>query len=829
MNIESKVWQRRKSNHQTVQLLAENLGLSRVTAQIMANRGLVTLEEAKLFLEPQLKDLHDPLMLKGMLEAIERIHKAIQNQENIWVYGDYDVDGITSISVVLKTFEALGYPIQYYIPNRLEEGYGIGKTGLDRIAEKGGQLIISVDCGITAVNEVEYAKSLGLDFIISDHHECQSQIPDAVAVINPKQHDCSYPYDMLAGVGVAFKLCQALIPDMDKRELLFKELLSIVALGTVADIAPVNGENRILVKHGIDSMKDAYNVGLRKLIEASGIKNKKITTGHIGFRLGPRINATGRVGEPGLGVELLMTSNPQEAEKIAKELSDLNDERQEIERLILGEAIELIESDASYKEDRVLVVAKEGWHTGIVGIVASKICERYYKPVILLRIEDGIAKGSARSIPEFSIFTGLQKASVHLEGFGGHELAAGMSLKADNIKLLRQAINAYAETVLTEFDMIPKIKVDTELESKDVNYQLLDDIEKMEPFGIGNPKPVFAYNHMILDQKRTMGKNREHIKLMTHDGNRVFESVGFHMDMPEGLQSGSIIDLAFQVDRNEFNGVTSLQFLLKDYRIKRQSLPDDNRYIATYFDTLSESLRQSLENQEGSNTFFIDFRNKGNKDKIVNNLVDEDRKTLLLVHSSSGLLEVLRLALDFGHQHWFDQIAFNYLTGTLVTNVSILVNPVYNALELDLFDQVILYDTPYSQNHFEFLTNRCKNLTVLYNRNDDLNMQKMIHKVIPDRNDLANLYVSIKNKSFKVDAYSDTEHLMLKPQQEIGLSVLETLKLIKKSANDEALLYEVVPQGNKKINLFDTEIYTAVQNIKKQYDAFMLVAQNKHF
>ena len=825
MNIESKIWRRRNPDAAIVNTLSEDLGITRISSQILANRGLKTTEDAERFLNPNIEDLHDSFLLKGMTEAVERIHTAIKRKESIWIYGDYDVDGITSISVMLKTFSALGYPVKHYIPNRLIEGYGISQTGVDFIHNAGGGLIISVDCGITANKEVDYAKGLGIDFIISDHHECQEDVPEAIAVINPKQKDCKYPFDMLAGVGVAFKLCQAIYPDLMEQAELLQELLNITALGTVADIAPVNGENRILVKHGMKNMSNTPNIGLLKLIEASGIKGKKMTTGHIGFRLGPRINATGRVGEPGLGVDLFMTNSATEAERISTQLGELNDERQQIERDILAEAIELIESDPSYLDDRVLVVAKEGWHTGIVGIVASKICERYYKPVILLRIEEGIAKGSARSIPEFSIFDGLAYSKSFLEGFGGHELAAGMSLKADQVQNLRESINQYAQDHLTEFDLIPKIKLDSSLESKDVNYQLLDDIEKMEPFGIGNAKPVFAYHNLILDQKRTMGKNKEHIKLITHDGNRVFESVGFYMDMPANLNVGTRVDLAFQVDRNEFNGVTSLQFLLKDYRLKDNAISQQTSYIHKYYDSLVHALKDDLPETENPLPIFIDFRNQLGKEKIVNNLVDEDRHSLILIHTAEGMLDIMRLALDYNRPDWLEGMKYNICPEHKNTNPVILINPEYSSLPDDMYDQIIVYDIPYSKNHFNYLMNLCKNTTVLYNKNDDHNMATTLNNTIPDRNDLANIYKAIKLQTFASE-FSDEKVLMnMKPKRDMGLYVLETLDLI--MLNETTKAYEIVPQGNKKTDLFNTDVYSKIQNIKYKYESFQKDAHQK--
>lgn len=369
------------------------VGISPEISQILKNRDIITEKDAEIFMNPSLDYLRDPFLMKDMQKGVDRIKKAIEKKERIFIYGDYDVDGVSSTSILVLYFKSIGYDVKYYIPNRLKEGYGISIEALEKINEIGCDLLISVDCGITSAKEVEFAKTLGMDVIITDHHECQDEIPDAIAVINPKQEDCTYPYDFLCGCGVAFKLIQALTPPEVFRESMY-DYLEIVTLATICDIVPLKDENRIIVKNGLKMMKDGRNIGLKELIKVCGIDTHQLKSSHIGYSVGPRINASGRLGYSYLGVELFTADSPEQAKEIAMDLEEKNSERQLIESKMYSEAEAIIASNQSYEDDKVLVVANEGWQHGIIGIVASKLTEKYYKPTILLTIEEGMATGS---------------------------------------------------------------------------------------------------------------------------------------------------------------------------------------------------------------------------------------------------------------------------------------------------------------------------------------------------------------------------------------------------------------------------------------------------
>ncbi|MGL6107941.1 single-stranded-DNA-specific exonuclease RecJ, partial [Romboutsia sp.] len=462
--------------------LSEKLKISPEISQILKNRGINSEKDSEIFMNPSLEYLRDPFLMKDMGKAVDRIKLAIENNEKIWIYGDYDVDGVSSTAILCIYFDSINYPVQFYIPNRLEEGYGINEDAIKYIHSQDANLIITVDCGITSVKEVDLANELGINVIITDHHECQSEIPKAYAVINQKQEDCHYPFDMLCGCGVAFKLIQALTPEEEFKTTLY-DYLEIVTLATICDIVPLVDENRIIVKNGLKLMSQGQNIGLRELIKVCGVESDKIGSSHIGFSIGPRINASGRLGYSSLGVELFTTKDVSKAKEIANLLEEKNNERQMIEGKMYQEAEAIIEANEKYKTDKVLVIANEGWQHGIIGIVASKLTEKYYKPTILLTIEDGEATGSARSIKGFSIFDALVKCKDLLNKFGGHDQAAGLGLDADKVKLLDEEVNKIANYNLNEEDLIENINVEFELNEDVVNLNLVEELHKLEPFG----------------------------------------------------------------------------------------------------------------------------------------------------------------------------------------------------------------------------------------------------------------------------------------------------------------------------------------------------------
>ncbi len=559
------IYMHKEHKPEDVKNLTDTYSVAPVISTILLNRGIT---EPQNFITPTEDALIDPFLMTGMERATERILSAIEKNEKIAIYGDYDVDGITSTAIMVKFLRSHKADVMYYIPDRHEEGYGINTDAIDKIKSQGVTLLITVDCGITAVKEIAYAKSLGIETIITDHHECKDETPDAYCLLNPKQSDCEYPFKKLAGVGVAFKLLQALTIKMHfhMRELI-DEYIDLVAIGTIADVMPLVGENRIIVKRGLELLKYTVNRGIRALADVADINLSNVQTGTIGFMLAPRINAAGRMGDPSCAVELLLASDDMTAKRYAEILDDKNKERQEIEISILEDALNIIESTPSIKDDFVIVLSHEGWHHGIIGIVASKISERFNKPCILISTDEQNGKGSGRSIRSFNLFKALENSGHLMQKFGGHDLAAGLSIKPENIDAFRKEINTYAKACLTEEDFMPILYIDSELPPPYINMNTAEKLAILEPYGMGNACPLFYVKELRISQIRPLSDGK-HLKLILSSGDYTIESVGFNMgEFLEILNVGDVIDIAFSIDINIYRGTRQLQVLLKDIKI----------------------------------------------------------------------------------------------------------------------------------------------------------------------------------------------------------------------------------------------------------------------
>ncbi len=549
--------------------LAKSLGLPALAARVLVARGVIDPDEAALFLRPPLAQLGDPFALKGMEAAVARVGAALERGEKIFIWGDYDVDGISATAILFLTFAELGRPAEYYIPHRVNEGYGLKAQGLEQIAADGAQLVITVDCGTTAVEEARRACELGLDLIVTDHHEPGAELPECVAVINPRQPGCGYPCKHLAGAGVAFKLAHALLKRFHKDEARAREflrsLLDLVALGTVADIVPLTGENRAIVTAGLERMRSAPRVGIAALAAEARLEPAKIDSGSIGFVLGPRLNAAGRTEHAIFGVELLLTEDKKKARELAAQLNGFNENRRTIESSIVREALELLEGPM---EDHVIVVAQDGWHHGVLGIVASRIQSRYFRPVIVLGIEGAEARGSGRSIPGFDLHGALTCCGEHLERFGGHVMAAGMSLTAAKIDGFREAINRHAAEILTEEMMRPLIEIDAVAEVEELTAAGVQALDLLAPFGLENPKPLVAIEELCLIEPPRIMKER-HMKLTLAGGNgRTFAAVGWGMSRRAAeLEPGMKLRVAGSPFLNTWNGRTSVEVEMKDFQV----------------------------------------------------------------------------------------------------------------------------------------------------------------------------------------------------------------------------------------------------------------------
>lgn len=555
-----KKWQYYEQDKDIVNKIAEEHGISTLLAKILVNRGIIDSKQIKVFLEPQRHDFHNPFDMLDMEMAVNRIIEAINNKEKTIIYGDYDVDGITSITVLKKFLNERGLDVDYYIPNRLEEGYGLNKEAIEEIAKKGYKLMITVDCGISGVEEVELANSLGIETIITDHHEQLDVLPNAYAIINPKRRDNTYPFRGLAGVGVVFKVIQAISMKLNLDEKEYLKYLDIVCIGTISDIVPLVDENRVIAKLGLMLVKCTKNVGLKELIEESGYKT--IDSGMVSFGIAPRINACGRMGKQEEALELFLTDNPEKAKTITKRLNEYNIQRQETEKQIFEQAISELEKE-NLEEKSSIVLAGENWHHGVIGIVASRITEKFFKPTILICIEDDIGKGSGRSVPGFDLHEALAQSSKYLEKYGGHEMAVGLSLKKENIQEFKNHFEEYAKSKGVK-DIVPIINVDSEITKKDINKATVEQIKLLEPFGEQNKQPLLIYKNLKIASIRALSEGK-HLKLMLKDENEIINAIGFNLgELSEEYLIGDKVDVVGTLEINAYNGQEQIQINLKD-------------------------------------------------------------------------------------------------------------------------------------------------------------------------------------------------------------------------------------------------------------------------
>ncbi|GHH97147.1 single-stranded-DNA-specific exonuclease RecJ [Neobacillus kokaensis] len=599
-------WVVRDSDHQLVEKLVNELNISPLVASLLVNRGFESASSARFFLFGK-DEFHDPYLLKGMDVAVNRIQAAIKNNEPILIYGDYDADGVSSTSVLMLTLRDLGANVQFYIPNRFSEGYGPNEAAFRHAAEIGIKLIITVDTGIAAVHEANVAKELGVDLIITDHHEPGPVIPDALAIIHPKLPDSTYPFRELAGVGVAFKLAHALYGRLPEH------LFEVAVIGTIADLVSLTGENRLIAKKGLENLKVTKNNGLRAIFKIAGVDPMAINEETVGFTIAPRINAVGRLADADLAVDLLLSEDPQEAELLAEEMDALNKSRQSIVNTIAEEAIAEVESNYPADRNKVLVIGKEGWNAGVIGIVASKLVERYYRPAIVLSFdqEKGLAKGSARSIPGFDLFQNLSTLREILPHFGGHPMAAGMTLKIDDVAELRDKLNQLAEDSMTEEDFIPVTYLDEEVRLEDIHLASLDEMGLLSPFGVDNPKPKVLINNVEITNLRKIGSEQNHLKITVNDQNANLDGVGFGLGAAvDEISPASKISLIGELSINEWNNIRKPQIFVQDIAIDTWQLfdfrgqkriksipatvPEENRKIIVFNKQLAEKMNFHL-------------------------------------------------------------------------------------------------------------------------------------------------------------------------------------------------------------------------------------------
>jgi single-stranded-DNA-specific exonuclease len=568
--MKSLLWQHLPCDDGQASILASALGLHPTVARLLCMRGFGNPDDASRFLNPSLDQLHDPFKLADMDRAVARLEQALARKEPIAIHGDYDVDGITSTVILRRTLELLGGTVSHFIPERLKDGYGLQPAAIDRLHAEGVSVIVSVDCGIRGADAARRARELGVDLIITDHHEPDTELPPALAVINPKRHDCSYPDKYLAGVGVALKLVQALCDRAGKGHWL-PAFVKVAAIGTLADVVPLVGENRVIARLGLASLsRGPHTIGLRALLEATGLTGKTIDSYQVAFMIAPRVNAAGRMSTPDIATRLLLATGESmgdEARGLAQQLNDENLRRQQEEAELVSQAKKAIETDPAVGAHNVLVVGGDGWHRGVIGIAASKLVDAYHKPAIVLSIDGDVAHGSCRSIPDFDMLGALEHCADLFARFGGHRQAAGLTMEAARVPEFRARVNAYADEVLEPDQLRPRLRIDGPLHLKAITHDLVQGLDSMGPFGLANPRPVFhAGPVQIVDGPKSI-KDR-HLKMTFNQEGRRFRAMAWRLaERAQFLeQHRDGVNLAFSLDRNEYQGETFLELTVADIK-----------------------------------------------------------------------------------------------------------------------------------------------------------------------------------------------------------------------------------------------------------------------
>jgi len=825
MLSEKNQWIYNECNNELVEHITKNTGISEMLARILVCKGITDIDKVNEFLNPSMKDLNDPFLLSDMEKAAKRISDSVKNEEKILIYGDYDVDGITSTSLLYNFLKAAGAMVYYYIPDRIEEGYGLSISAIEKIIKDKTDLIITVDCGITSFNEVDYINERNIDIIITDHHECKEDIPNAHAVINPHRYDDSYPFKELAGVGVTFKLAEAVAKIMNM-EFKYEDYLDFVALGTIADVVPLVGENRVIVKHGLDIIKNTKNLGLKVLIEKSEIK-KEINTWTVSFILAPRINAAGRIGCAGRAVELFTTDDIDHAKTLVEEFIRENRYRQDTEQHILNEAFELINIQTDLQKDKVIVVCGNGWHHGVIGIVASKITEKYYKPCILLSNEDGISKGSARSIKGFNLFEALCACNDLLEKYGGHELAAGMTIKTENVDLFRVKINEYADKVLSEWDMIPKINIDLVIDKGILNIKTVSELNKLEPYGPGNYPPVFAFHSLKIIEKRALSEQK-HLKMLLGDEEFSIDAIGFNMGQYYNeLNDTDIIDAACYVEINEWNNVQKLQLNLKDIKIN-DDLKAQRQYFDSFYRSSDDILKGNANNHKSTQKSTVNMTS----DELIEyykDMINSGKSTLIIVNSLQSLKTLLNaekeLSIDIKK---YVKVCYNRLDIDEFYTLNILVNPrILECRDIKNYNTAIFGSWLSSDYVNRILDALGKDSVEFINFNTNLFPE--LNSIVPERNDIAAVYQYIRQKFDKCliieDIHATAESLECSYKVDMNyfkfikcLEILSDLALIKIEYDEKkTLIVSYLSNDMKKRNLYDSPNFRKLKELKKKF------------
>ena len=826
----SKQWILLEQNQDLARELALNLGIHPLIAQILINRGIATSEQGRAFLQCDLHKTPDPFLMLGMEQAVERVKLALERGEKIVIYGDYDADGQTATALLVSALRELARrseQISYYLPDRLDEGYGLHRDALAELAQT-YTLLITVDCGISAVGEVAFAQSLGLDIIITDHHEPGPVLPAAVAILNPKQEGCSYPSKELAGVGVALKLVQGLGVDE------WVKYLDLVTLGTVADLVPLRGENRTWVQHGLKYMETTKNLGIKTLMAVSEVE--KPTAGHVGFKLGPRLNAVGRLGDPTRGVRLLLTQEQGEAHSLALELDSENSLRQDLEAKVLEEAISTVEK-YQLNQRSALVVWGEGWHQGVVGIVASRLVERYYLPTVVISVQDGQGTASARSIVGLDLYSTLTSCEHLLIKYGGHTMAAGLSLPVENFLAFQQCFELLCAKELQREDYVPKLFIDGIACLEDITPELIEELAALEPHGIGNPGPTLQAQVSVV-RTRVLGQENRHLQLAVQDETATdlqCIAFGFGSCQDQIERSAENVELAFVPRFNHWNNEKTIQLHVQAW----QAGSGDGGYVEQWMAErypwqltapfyLSTALQREGEVKSSPPFLTVDLRGTWNKVEALEAQRGPEDRTLILVNTPLAALEVcrsLRIAVPGGRKF----IGFEHERLTSEERLELeqspptwLVSTGYNPPRTP-WPSVWLWEPPLNPSNYLTWANLVEvggELVGVYGPKDVQMRQTYLQQVCPNRQTLAQIYRSLRQPHGQIDLARAQERLTtlgLLGGLPIAIGVFQELGLW--DVTDDRIIYRPAPP--QKLDLNQTVLYNKVTLLRKQSSDYL--------
>ncbi|OPY58171.1 MAG: Single-stranded-DNA-specific exonuclease RecJ [Pelotomaculum sp. PtaU1.Bin035] len=868
-----KIWRVKTPAPALQHILAREMGISTITAQLLINRGIYTVEQCHAFFDCELERLHDPFLLRDMGIAVKRIFQAAGAGEKILIYGDYDADGITAAVLLVQVIRRLGARVEYYIPNRMEDGYGLHLDPLQRYREKGTSLVVTVDCGISAVEESAWAEESGLTLIITDHHEPPPMLPRALAIINPKRQDCSYPFKDLAGVGVALKLAQALLDNAGVKEQAWLDYLDLVCLGTIADIVPLHGENRILVRHGLPRLLSTTSPGLNALKKVSGFSKDILGTNEVGFRIAPRLNAAGRIGDPDMAARLLLANNVGEAWELANELHRNNQARQEIESAVLEEALKLLEERPELAEGKVIVLASAGWHPGVIGIVASRLVDRFYRPVLLISLDSNPGKGSARSIPDFNIYKALSYCKEYLISFGGHALAAGFSISTDGIEVFYRAINQYADIVINKNQMIPRLDLDGIIDMRQVSEELVEEINLLQPFGPNNPSPLLGCQKASVLSCRGVGRDSIHLKMSLRSEGVTVDSIGYNLGAyAEVLATNEAVDLAFVPGMNEYNGRRSVQLEVKDLArpavlefsgqedikaASTQSLPEESgelfipEFILTIHKNIEKTkvVRPSYNNlcTKNGRVEFVDLRGPVERLVRLAELIAGEEHTVVITACGYQTIEIAHY-LQQAFPALKGKIAFchNLLSKDVLSDcvetfergelIILVTTPVLaDSLGINA-GQVVICQLPYNQEIINFAANAVKSSGRAYQfigKDDFENNLAYLETMAPGWECLARVYTMLRRKvngngqltldpSMAARALAKSGPPQIRDYTvSIALKILSELELVVIREKGKSIQIRLLPAPRDKKDLASSQTYLQLHQIKNESIAWM--------